>query len=67
MTVKELIKELQRRNQDLEVRIEDNQWAQPIKMVERAVYYSDGKHYCIDPDDEDGLTEERVILLIKHQ
>ena len=67
MTVKELIKELQIWDPDTEVCIEDNQWAQPIKKVSRDLYYSDGKHFCVDEDKAEGLIAKRIVIVLKHQ
>ncbi len=69
MTVKELINQLEIYDEDTEVRIEDSQWAQPIKKIESEVYYtdSDGNWYCVDPDDGEGLTKPKTIILLRHQ
>ena len=69
MTVKELIKELQKWEPDDEVRIENNQWAQPIKKVTRTVYYtdSDGEWYSCDRDADEGLIKRRAVVLLSRQ
>lgn len=67
MTVKELIKELRFWNQDLEVRIGENQMADEIKEVVKDEYYYDRESGDYFIDEEEGIDEKRTIIVIKHQ
>ncbi len=69
MLVKELIKELQKWDDDTKVCIgvDKNQWAETLKMVTRDLYYSDGSNYCAEKIKEDGLTEKEIIILLRYQ
>lgn len=72
MTVKELIKELQKWTHEADgemevcVGIDQNKWADPIKEVTRDLFFSDGTNYCADRIKEDGLIDQQIIILLRH-
>ena len=65
MTVKELIKELQKHDSDMEVRIEDCDMADKITEVERVEFNYDAGDYFIAENAESG--EKRIVVLLRHQ
>ncbi len=69
MLVKELIKELQKRDQDMEIRIDRGQYMAPITEVTRDMYYtdSDGEWCCVHPEDLAVPVKKKIIIVLRYQ